>query len=79
MLAEYPAVVKEAGDTYSPSCIANYIYELVREFNRFYHDYSILHEENEDVKLLRIVLSENAAKIIRSGLSLLGREAPERM
>jgi arginyl-tRNA synthetase len=79
MLAEYPAVVKEAGDTYSPSCVANYIYELVREFNRFYHDYSILHEENEDVKLLRIVLSENVAKIIRSGMSLLGIEVPERM
>jgi arginyl-tRNA synthetase len=79
MLAEYPAVVKEAGDTYSPACIANYIYELVREFNRFYHDYSILHEENEEVKLLRIVLSENVSKIIRSGMSLLGIEVPERM
>jgi arginyl-tRNA synthetase len=79
MLAEYPAVVKEAGDTYSPACIANYIYELVREFNRFYHDYSILHEADETVKLLRIVLSENVAKIIRSGMSLLGIEVPERM
>jgi arginyl-tRNA synthetase len=79
MMAEYPAVTKEAGDTYSPSCIANYIYELVREFNRFYHDCSILHEENEDVKRLRIVLSENVAKIIRSGMSLLGIEVPERM
>ncbi|MDR1524687.1 MAG: arginine--tRNA ligase [Tannerella sp.] len=79
LLADYPAVVKEAGDTYSPSCIANYIYELVREFNRFYHDYSILHEENEAVKRLRIVLSENVAKVIRSGMSLLGIEVPERM
>ncbi|MDR0699538.1 MAG: arginine--tRNA ligase [Tannerella sp.] len=79
LLAEYPAIVKEAGETYSPSCIANYVYELVREYNQFYHDYSILHEENEAVKRLRIVLSENVAKIIRSGMSLLGMEAPERM
>jgi arginyl-tRNA synthetase len=79
LLTEYPAIVKEAGETYSPSCIANYVYELVREYNQFYHDYSILHEENEAVKRLRIVLSENVAKIIRSGMSLLGMEAPERM
>jgi arginyl-tRNA synthetase len=79
LLAEYPAVVREAGETYSPSCIANYVYELVREYNQFYHDYSILHEGNEAVKRLRIVLSENVAKIIRSGMSLLGMEAPERM
>ena len=79
MLTEYPSVVKEAGDTYSPSCIANYIYELVREYNQFYHDYSILRETNEDVRRLRLVLSENVAKVVRSGMSLLGIEVPARM
>ena len=79
LLTGYPAVVKEAGDTYSPACIANYIYELVREYNQFYHDYSILREENEDVRQLRLILSENVAKVIRSGMSLLGIEMPERM
>ena len=79
LLAEYPSIVKEAGDTYSPSCIANYIYELVREYNQFYHDYSILREANEDVRVLRLILSDNVAKIIRSGTALLGIEMPERM
>ncbi|MDR2914924.1 MAG: arginine--tRNA ligase [Tannerella sp.] len=79
MLTEYPIIVKEAGDTYSPSCIANYIYDLVREYNQFYHDYSILREENEGIKQLRLVLSENVAKVICSGMSLLGIEMPERM
>jgi len=79
ILAEYPSIVKEAGTTYSPSCIANYVYDLVREYNQFYHDYSILREENEDIKRLRIILSANVAKIISSGMSLLGIEMPERM
>ena len=79
ILAEYPSIVKEAGDTYSPSCIANYVYDLVREYNQFYHDYSILREENEDIKRLRIILSANVAKVISSGMSLLGIEMPERM
>ncbi|MDR0575282.1 MAG: arginine--tRNA ligase [Tannerella sp.] len=79
MLTEYPSIVKEAGDTCSPSCIANYIYNLVREYNRFYHDYSILREEKNDIKQLRLVLSANVAKVIRSGMSLLGIEMPERM
>ena len=79
MLAEYPSIIKEAGTTYSPSCIANYIYELVREYNQFYHDYSILREENEDIKRLRLILSENVSKVIRSGMSLLGIEVPDRM
>ena len=79
MLSEYPSIIKEAGTTYSPSCIANYIYDLVREYNQFYHDYSILREENPNIKRLRLALSENVSKVIRSGMSLLGIEVPERM
>ena len=79
LLTEYPSIVKEAGVTFSPSCIANYIYELVREYNQFYHDYSILREVNENVRFLRLILSVNVAKVIRSGMSLLGIEMPERM
>ncbi|MDR1814077.1 MAG: arginine--tRNA ligase [Tannerella sp.] len=78
-LTEYPAVVKEAADTYSPALIANYVYDLVREYNQFYHDYSILHEENDAVKQLRLLMSASTAKVIRNGMSLLGIEAPERM
>lgn len=78
-LTEYPSIVKEAGETYSPACIANYIYELAREYNQFYHDHSILREENDEIKRLRIRLSENVSKVIRSGMSLLGIEMPERM
>ena len=79
LLTEYPSIVKEAGETYSPACIANYVYELVREYNQFYHDYSILREANDNVKRLRLVLSENVASVIRSGMSLLGIAMPERM
>ena len=79
LLTAYPSVVKEAGETYSPACIANYVYELVREYNQFYHDYSILREADGDVKRLRLVLSENVAKVIRSGMALLGIAVPERM
>jgi arginyl-tRNA synthetase len=79
LLAEYPSIVREAGTTYSPSCIANYIYDLVREYNQFYHDYSILREERSAVRQLRLVLSANVARVIRSGMSLLGIEMPERM
>ena len=78
-LAEFPAVVKEAGVSYTPSVIANYVYDLVKEFNQFYHDYSILREEDEAVKQFRLVLSANVAKIIRLGMGLLGIEVPDRM
>lgn len=78
-IADYASVVKEAGREYSPALIANYIYELVKEYNQFYHDYSILREENADVKIFRLVLSANVAKIVRSGMALLGIEVPERM
>lgn len=78
-LAEYADIVKEAGDTFSPACIANYIYDLVKEFNQFYHDYSILSETNEAIRQMRLMLSANTAKIIRSGMALLGIEVPDRM
>jgi len=71
--------VKEAADTCSPAKIANYLYDLVREFNSFYHDYSILREENADIRRMRLLLAATVAKVIKSGLSLLGIEAPERM
>ena len=79
MLADFSAVVKEAGTTYSPSGIANYCYELVKEYNQFYHDFSILREENEALKIFRLALSENVAKVVRLGMGLLGIEVPERM
>jgi arginyl-tRNA synthetase len=79
MLADFAAVVRQAGTDYSPSVIANYVYDLVKEYNQFYHDYSILHEENEQTRLFRIVLSSEVAKIIYLGMGLLGIEVPERM
>ncbi len=79
MLANFTAVVKEAGTTYSPSGIANYCYDLVKEYNQFYHDFSILREKNEALKVFRLALSENVAKIVRLGMGLLGIEVPERM
>ncbi len=79
MLADFATVVKQAGTDYSPSVIANYIYDLVKEYNQFYHDFSILRENNEAVKRFRLALSANVAKVIRSGMGLLGIEVPERM
>jgi len=79
MLANFPAVVKQAGDEYSPSAIANYTYDLVKEFNQFYHDFSILHEENADLKTFRLVLAANVAKVVKLAMGLLGIEVPERM
>lgn len=78
-IADFAAVVKQAGTDYSPSTIANYCYDLVKEYNQFYHDFSILKETNEKKKLFRLVLSANVAKIIRLGMGLLGIEMPERM
>ena len=78
-LADFPAIIAEAAKGYSPSDIANYTYDLVKEFNQFYHDFSILREENEQLKLFRLALSANVAKVIRLALSLLGIEVPERM
>jgi arginyl-tRNA synthetase len=78
-LSEFPIVVKDAADNFSPAVIANYIYDLVKEYNQFYHDFSILREENEKVKKLRLVLSQNVGKVIKTGFALLGIDVPERM
>ena len=78
-LADFPAVVRQAGADYSPSDIANYVYELVKAFNQFYHDYSILNAESPEAKTFRVVLAANVAKVVRLGMSLLGIEVPERM
>ena len=79
MLADFSAVVCQAGSDYLPSLIANYCYNLVKEYNQFYHDFSILREENADVKAFRLALSAEVAKIVRLGMGLLGIEVPERM
>ena len=79
MLSDFKGIVKQAGDDYSPSVIANYCYDLVKEYNQFYHDFSILREENADLKVFRLALSQNVAKIVRTGMGLLGIEVPERM
>ena len=79
MIADYTSIVREAGKEYSPALIANYTYDLVKEYNQFYHDFSILREENDEVKKFRLVLSANVAKIVKSAMSLLGIEVPERM
>ena len=78
-LAAFPAVVAQAGVEYSPSQIANYIYDLVKQYNQFYHDFQILKEENEALRSFRLVLSRNVAKVISRGMSLLGIQVPEKM
>jgi arginyl-tRNA synthetase len=79
LLTEFPAVVRQSGEEFSPALIANYIYDLVKEYNQFYHDFTILKEENEALKQFRLVLSESTATIIKTGMKLLGIEVPERM
>ena len=79
LLADFAGVVRQAGTDYNPSIIANYCYDLVKEYNQFYHDFSILREENENLRLFRLALSENVGKIVRLGMGLLGIEVPERM
>ena len=78
-MAEYGAAVRQAGTDYSPSGIANYCYELTKEFNQFYHDYSILGADSDGEKVLRLVLAANVAKTLKNGMALLGIEMPERM
>ncbi|MDE6282674.1 MAG: arginine--tRNA ligase [Muribaculaceae bacterium] len=78
-LSDFPATVQEAGRSYSPALIANYVYELVKQYNQFYHDYSILKEEDEAVRSLRLALCKTVARTIRQGMSLLGISVPERM
>ena len=79
LLTEFPTVVTQAGEEFSPALIANYIYELVKEYNQFYHDFSILKEENANLKQFRLVLSESIASVIKTGMRLLGIDVPERM
>lgn len=76
---DYGAAVEQAGKDYSPSGIANYCYELTKQFNQFYHDYSILNADNADEKSTRLVIARNVAKVIKNGMRLLGIEVPERM
>ena len=78
-LAAYPEVVAEAGKQFSPALIANYAYDLVKEYNQFYHDFSILREADADVKAFRLLLSANVAKVVKSAMSLLGIQVPDRM
>jgi arginyl-tRNA synthetase len=79
LLTEFPTVVRQAGEEFSPALIANYIYELVKEYNQFYHDFTILKEENSNLKQFRLVLSESIASVIKTGMGLLGIDVPERM
>ena len=76
---DYGAAVEQAGKDYSPSGIANYCYELTKQFNQFYHDYSILNADNADEKSTRLVIARNVAKVIKNGMRLLGIEVPDRM
>lgn len=79
LLFEYPETVQEAGATYSPALIANYIYDLAKEFNQFYHEHTIVKEENETIRTFRLQLSLKVAEVIKSGARLLGVEVPDRM
>ncbi|HZH68279.1 MAG TPA: arginine--tRNA ligase [Chitinophagales bacterium] len=79
LLSEFKAIVKQAGEEYNVSLIANYIYDLAKEFNQFYHDYTILREENSDLRDIRLLLSKNVALTIKKGMSLFGIDVPERM
>jgi len=78
-LTEFPSTVAEAGRSYSPALIANYAYELVKEYNQFYHDCPILREENEDIRSFRLELTAVTARTVRSAMALLGIKVPERM
>ncbi len=78
-LVNFKQVVLQAGQDYNPSAIANYVYDLVKEFNQFYHDFSIMHEDDAARKLFRIVLTANVGKVVRLGMGLLGIEVPDRM
>ncbi len=78
-VADFAAVIRQAGTEYQPAAVANYCYELVKEYNQFYHDFSILREEDKGKQLFRLVLSQNVAKVVRLGMGLLGIEMPERM
>ena len=78
-LADFPAVVQAAGQSYSPALIANYVYDLVKLYNQFYHDCSILKETDAAVRSLRLELSRQTARVVKTGMRLLGISVPERM
>lgn len=79
MIHDFPLVIKDAGQSFNPSLIANYMYDVTREYNQFYHDYSILKESDSGIKDMRLLLSVLASKVIKRGMGLLGIEVPERM
>ncbi len=79
LVSQFPVAVKEAGDMYSPALVANYVYELVKEFNQFYHEFPMLAEENAEARNLRLVIAETVGKTIKTGMKLLGIDVPERM
>lgn len=79
LTAAFPNIVKQAGEEFSPAIIANYLYDLVKVYNQFYHDFSILKEENDDLKYFRLVMSKTIAGVVKKGMSLLGIHVPERM
>ena len=79
LLNDFPAIIQQAGNDYSPSGIANYAYELAKEYNQFYHDFSILREEDNATKAFRILLTRNVGKVIKTAMNLLGIDVPERM
>ena len=78
-LQGFQAAVKQAGTDYNPSCIANYCYELVKEYNQFYHDFSVLKEEDTKKRQFRLALSAAVSQVVKNGMGLLGIEVPERM
>jgi arginyl-tRNA synthetase len=79
LLFDYPAIVEEAGKNYSPALIANFVYDMAKEYNQFYHDHTIVKEENEAIRNFRLLLSDKVSQVIKSGSSLLGMQVPERM
>ena len=78
-IAKLPAVIKEAGENYSPALLGNYAYELAKEFNQFYHDFSILKEEDIAVRNFRLLLAKECSEAIKNAMGMLGIEMPERM
>ncbi len=79
LLAEFPDIVKQAGDEYNVSLIGNYVYDLAKEFNQFYHDFPMLREKDEALRAFRLLLSKNVALTVQKGMALFGIEVPERM
>lgn len=79
LIAEFPQIIRQAAEEYNVSLVANYVYDLVKEYNQFYHDYSILREDNKALVAFRLMLSKNVALTIKKGMSLLGIDVPERM